>query len=411
MSQLRLSKQTIVLVVEGLPAAWSGAYGAGWIATPALNALAGRGVLAEQFLLDSPDARDLFAGILTGRRTVFRATDQPGDLDRQTALQSSPLDLAESLLVTDDRHLVTHPLAGEFLQQRLITYDNDVLSLADDWQQTRLAQFFAEATAAVDQSDASLIWLQTRGLAETWDAPWSFRAKYRDQDDPLPPDNPRPPESWLADGADLDERIGWLWALAGQIELLDRCLLPLIDAVLNTRLPTRFFLLGASPCAVGEHGYVGTDGAPLFTERIHAPLIVFDSQQVASGVRRQKIVQPVDLLHDWLLADSLSHSVTVPPPEQTLAVAQSPGQWLLRTHYWQATCGQAGGADVARGGKDDWQLFVKPDDRWDVNDVAGICTAVVDQFRRLLETLRKSPNELATGGIFPLPPLLGVPPE
>lgn len=67
----------IVIVARGLPAGWVGAYGNEWIVTPHLDQLAAEGVVFDRHLADRPDPAAAGRAWLTGRHQFGPPADAP----------------------------------------------------------------------------------------------------------------------------------------------------------------------------------------------------------------------------------------------------------------------------------------------------------------------------------------------
>ena len=76
-----------------------------------------------------------------------------------------------------------------------------------------------------------------------------------------------------------------------------------------------------------------------------------------------------------------------------LCIAGSGGQQAIRTPAW-----------YLRDGAEP-ELFAKPDDRWEVNDVSDRCEEVVDSLRSALVEYEES---VRSGHLTELPPLEGI---
>ena len=66
-------------------------------------------------------------------------------------------------------------------------------------------------------------------MAARWDAPYAFRARYAEQDDPPPPDSAEVPRFMLEKDFDPDLLLGIAQSYAGQVTLLDLCVGALLE--------------------------------------------------------------------------------------------------------------------------------------------------------------------------------------
>ena len=132
--------------------------------------------------------------------------------------------------------------------------------------------------------------------------------------------------------------------------------------------------------ALGEHGVVGAVRPWPHDEVIHLPLLLRLPGAAGAGRRVPALTQAVDLAPT--LADAFglpllgTHGNSLLPlargeSEQVRDYAcaglevDGAAEWCLRTPDWAFLIAAQPGADGARGP----QLYVKPDDRWEVNNV------------------------------------------
>jgi arylsulfatase A-like enzyme len=133
--------------------------------------------------------------------------------------------------------------------------------------------------------------------------------------------------------------------------------------------------------ALGEHGMVGPLRPWLHDELIHLPLWMRLPGGTAAGRRVAALTQPVDLFPTLLDAFGIvppcNHGHSLLPlargeKDQVRAYAcgglriDDWAEWVLRTPDWGFILPVAGPEDAAPRGP---RLYVKPDDRWEVNDV------------------------------------------
>jgi arylsulfatase A-like enzyme len=381
----------LVVSIDRLGAGYLGPYGNTWIETPSFNRLASRALLLEAALAESPDLSLAFRSYWTGRHALC-----PVDVSPEAALPAR-LQAAgwRTMLLTDEPRVAEHSLAAGFAERTPIaSRATEQASEADDVSQTQMAALFAvvvESLAVEKLAPAQspfFLWVHSRGMSGPWDAPYQFRSRFADEDDPSPPRFVEPPSRRLPESFDPDELLGCQHAYAGQVELADICLGGLLDALDESPLGESTLLIVTSPRGfpLGEHGAIGACGDALFGEVLQAPLLVRLPQGAAATRRSQALVQPADLwatLASWCgVADNsgpgfarslLPHPAAVHPARQ--AVCSTFGdERSIRTPAW-----------FLRRAQDRVQLYAKPDDRWEVNEVSNRCTEVSEQLAGVLD--------------------------
>jgi hypothetical protein len=270
--------------------------------------------------------------------------------------------------------------------------------LADEIADTRLARFFAEATAICSELEAPfLVCLHTRALMAAWDAPFELRDQYTDEEDPAPPDFVAVPNRELPADFDPDELLGMIHAYAGQVSLLDACLGLWLEAwdAGPAAARTLVSLLGLRGIALGEHGRIGPDEKQLAGEIVQVPWIVrFPADQQALA-RSSALVSQSDwspLLGDWLAGKTPEEIVTglSESGRSTLQAVyfQSADERAIRTPAWHLRM-QASGERM--------QLFAKCSDRWEANEVSDRCGDIAESLRQLV--LANERGEGTTAGL------------
>jgi arylsulfatase A-like enzyme len=225
-------------------------------------------------------------------------------------------------------------------------------------------------------------------LAGPWDAPPSLRERYRDEEDPPIPTFTTLPSRTLPDDVDLDERFALSMAYAAQVSLLDVCLGGLFEHLEETGLDRRTAVVvcGVRGLALAEHHRVGFDDRRLYAENVHVPWVMRLPEGRGRLRRSQALVQPGDLLPT--VAELLNVSTTgsgrslLPLVDGTATTIRDrtpivgSGEFALRTPRWSLRVVEPTEQYEARA-----ELFVKPDDVWEVNDVADRCPDAVNELR------------------------------
>lgn len=436
------SKSAICLVIDGWQAGFAGPYGNSWIITPAVNRLAAEGFVFDHALVDTPRLDRLCRSFWRGVHAELADERMPTGDGLVTRLSSAGVN---TTLVTDEPRVAEHSSAAEFREiVRLLPLRP--ARAAADIAGTQLAEFFSQVLDRLEAADEPhLLWAHTASLTNCWDAPQEFRERYLERDDASGADERAhlaaeiaalgrvgvaPPAGRYEPSPDPDELLALRRAYAAQVTVLDACLAGLLEAL--DQMPgaerTLLFVAGARGFPLGEHRRIGleiasqvhadsgaaTGGDALHAELVHVPwLWRLPGRQVALG-RSQALVQPADCcatLADWWgLADAF------PPDGGRLGVANGrsvlpilseeptsgrdrvllalDNQIGLRTESWYLSATRAGTARVADGaGQPPLELYVKPDDRWEQNEISSRCEAVAatlvelaDEHRRALRT-------------------------
>lgn len=346
--------QFLVVTLDRLPAWILPAYGSTWLATPAIDALAGRGVTFDRLIATGDDDLATLRGLGLGSLA------------------------AEAALVTDAPH-VAAAVAGDV---RLLEATCPPAPAADATA-TNLGRLCRAAGEALAGDRHRVVWLHAASLGVAWDAPLACREVYFDPEDPRPYAAAAVPEMELGDDADPDLLVGIRQAFAGQLTHLDACLAHLLGAAGGRHV----LVAGVRGLGLGLHGRVGTGPLAPYGELVHVPAIFADARGRMAGQRFHGLVVPADL--GGLLGD--------------LGLAAAPGDAAASGHSlaglltdWSARerdrviATTAHGVAIVTPG---WhlvaatgrspRLFHKPDDYFELCDVADRCPAVVEELAPL----------------------------
>ena len=373
-------KNLICVVVDRLHAGMLGAYGNSWIHSAQFDRLACESFLFDQALIDCPELAQIYRGYWLGAPAVGKSSQVPATASLIQLLNAAGW---HTVLMTDEREVAGHVLANDFAQ-RIFVEPSATDATASAVEETQMARLFGTTTehlATIEQPFC--LWLHVRGMAGAWDAPLEFRNQYADEEDPVPPDFTTVPDRWLPDEYDPDELLGITHAYAGQISLLDLCLGALLDYLQEAELDanTQLTLLGARGFPLGEHRRVGTCDYALYNELIQTPWLMRFPADLGKLARSQALVQPADLpgtLLDWLGLDrsqlGAGHASSLLPIIGDLAESIrdhigliSRHERAIRTSAWLLREPETGAAE----------LYAKPSDRWEVNEVANLLPEVV----------------------------------
>jgi hypothetical protein len=388
-------RHAICIAIDGLRASALGAYGNTWHPTPALDLLASQSQVIDWMLCDRPTLDGFYA-------SVWRV---PGiSLAEQLAAAG-----VQAALTTDDSVIAERAEATAFAEIRRIEFTAE--QSAATVVETELAQLFAVAidqvegwASAEDSPDAStpprLLWLHARGFHGAWDAPLEYRDSLLEDEDPPAPEFVTPPA--LETVADHDTLLLHRAAYAAQTMVLDECVDALLAALVEVGLDesTLVVLVGSRGFSLGEHGTVGGEATGLYGELLHVPCLVRAPGAGGPPPRSSQLSLPVDLaatLLEWFGVDAtvsaergsslLAGGGDGPSANRQYVIATGDaGGRAIRTPAWmliQRAFDSAQLAEHSDGGA--VELYLKPDDRWEANEIADRCPEIVVELLAVLD--------------------------
>jgi len=383
-------KNAIVVVIDRLGAGYLGPYGNTWLDTPALNRLASDSFVFDNMIAGAPDLSEACYAYWQGQNAAAGGDLLTADLPR--LLVDAGVD---ATLLTDDDDIAAHPLTDGFTELHNVALPYFQQQQAQEIEQTHMANLFTSGIDWLRRANSPfLLWIHARGMAGPWDAPQAFRNAMADEEDPVPPGFVQPPSLQLGDDPDPDELLGYVQAYAGQVSLLDMCMSALLTALEETPVDGETLFCFTSPRGypLGEHGAVGDCETALYSELLHCPLMVRTPGLTGASCRSGHLVQPADLhatLCDWFevsAASTLKAGASLLPtiesgttPRRDFVCATAGDETAIRTPAWH----------LRRNG-DDYHLFAKPDDRWEVNDVADRCPQEVEELAAAIKKIQQA---------------------
>jgi len=346
--------RVLVLAVDRLPAWIMPVYGATWVAMPALTALAGRGLVFDRVLTTTDDQQRTLAEIVGGLSDVTVVTDDP-----QVADAGLP-----------------HG-TGRRLVAAVAKTEAEV-----DPEATNLGRLFAAAAEVVAGGARSVV-VHATALGVAWDAPKELVEAYLDPDDPPPPQGAAVPELTVPADTDPDLLVGIRHVFAAQLTLLDRCLAALLAAAGDESWTV--LVIGLRGIGLGLHGRVGIGDMPPFGELVHVPAVLVDSQVRMAAQRFGGLVTPADLAAT--LRELTGGVAPASEPWQGRSLAALLTDWSVVGRD-RVICTARGGAAIVTAG---WhaiaapplRLFAKPDDFFELCDVADRCPAEAEELAGL----------------------------
>jgi hypothetical protein len=407
----------LVLVLRGLQAGAAGPYGNRWIDTPTLDALAAGGVVFDWHFAAHPDRAGTEKAWRTGCFS-FPLTD--GGESPSPARPDVLALLAEKGICT---RLIRDTPAGPPTSGWGDVVNTSGLDAALSAARKALAELSGERPG--------LVWVELSALLPPWHAvPAEFVDPYfaspspqeeeeeeedeeesedlagmmedeeEEEEPPLEP-NFDPPIGEIEE--DDDDILAIQTTYAAAVSWVDSALAGLLGELPDD---IAVVLTAEHGQALGEHGFIGPVRAWLHEEIVHVPLILYGPGWRA-GHRVSALTQSVDLaptlaeLFGVALGEVHGHNL-LPLLEledrsvrdyacMALRVGEQ-SEWALRTPSWALR--------LPEGGEP--QLYVKPDDRCEVNNVAGHHLEFIEA---LTQTLRAFVSATSAPGAFVPPPL------
>ncbi|WP_254511003.1 sulfatase family protein [Anatilimnocola floriformis] len=371
----------IVLVIDRLGAGYLGPYGNTWLETPGFNRLASQSLLCEHLLANSPD-------LAIAYRSYWQGGNETTSLPQLARLAG-----CHTVLVTDDEAIAQLPGAADFDELHLVKHE-PAKRPAEEIEQTSFIRLLDAALAQLEawkETDRpQLLWIHARAMNGSWDAPLELRQQFADEDDPTPSESVEPPQQLLAKDHDPDELLQLAHAYAGQVSVIDSGLQAILHAI--DELPQRDSLLFAvtSPRGypLGEHLRLGECDQALYGELLHVPCCVRFPHGEGALLRTQELCQPADLFATLADANGWATDETTqlqsllrivrgePAVSRDVLLAAAGQQQLVRTSAWQLRV-------VQNDDGEQFELYAKPDDRWEFNDVASRAGDIARQLAEL----------------------------
>jgi arylsulfatase A-like enzyme len=380
-------KALVIILNRGRPD-YSGCYGNDWLATPALDRLAADSVVFDQHFADAPQPmaarRSWDWGTFGYRRTPPLHTGFPHLFWSHS--------VSTWLIGSERSPTFGSDFASRWQMQRWVCH-NELAAIDQDHLLGGTIQAAVDWLGPHGQQDNWLLWLELSALQPPWDEaeysgkpaedsaaePWFNPPRGR----PLATDDiPRLQQTYGGMMLGVDEWLGQLFDYLREKNLYDDLLIALTS---DRGLP------------LGDHGYFGDFLYPwLHEELVHLPLIVKLPGGEQKGRRVQQLSQPVDLWPTLAAAFGaeipdgshgknllpLMHGESVKLREFCCSHVRRgrAREWSIRTHQWHFLLPIGERGDPPRGP----QLYVKPDDRWEVNNVLSQHPDVAEHLELML---------------------------
>ena len=365
----------IVLTIDGLNAFMLGLYGNTMLETPAFDQIASNGITFDFALSHSCELDE-------SMRHLLRAGDG-GYVSHSVAGQST--------FVTDCPIAATCAQEAQFETIVDMEVDRDVdQRIAAEVGETQAATFFSTALQNVEQlQTGDLLWLHFSGLSQSWDAPQDGRKQYESPDDPPAYVSAKPPnQPFDAELDDPDLLVSIQAAMTAQVAIIDQLIGVFSKFVAEHPVASNAHLAITSPrgYSLGGGGRIGI-GTSLTSESVHVPLLLSLSgdHQDFTNVRSHSLIQNSlvgELIHlltggrRELLGPFLARYCAVFTDDQCEPIfLEGKNERAMQNRFWKLI------RHREDDGQESWRLFVKPDDRWDANNVGSRCPQILEELK------------------------------
>ena len=269
---------------------------------------------------------------------------------------------AHKILLTDDTDVFLHEKAGWFDEKHRLESKQRSRPVGSIEE----TQFFRNLASVADllrdrTGKPFLFWAHFEGFRGVWDFPMSYRQRYQIDEDPEPYPGAALP-SISGTNIDPDTRQSVAEAYSGGVTVLDEALSGLLAFLQEEGLDRNTVLLFMSVrgFSLGEHHYIGIS-EELYGENVHLPLFIRFPDGAFAGFRSQTLLQPADVGGLLVKAD-------LPEKPDEIHPLLRIGKEVIVTPDWFIY------QKPARN-----ELYVKPDDRWEANDVADRCPHILEE--------------------------------
>jgi hypothetical protein len=194
-------------------------------------------------------------------------------------------------------------------------------------------------------------------------------------------DSVTPPSHQIAPDDHPDWVMTWMQTYGCQVRLVDQLIALVAETIKQIDPAIGLAIVGTSGFSFGQNGWIGHRAGPLRSPQIHVPAIISDPS--GPMLRWPRLASLVEVIQ-WIVPNRAA-----PSPEfwaglsefelqsNDPAMGASPE---VRTESKRASSAITTGQWFFVRDETATRLYLKPDDRDDVNDVADRCRDVVDEF-------------------------------
>jgi arylsulfatase A-like enzyme len=399
----------LVLALRGVHLGYLGCYGNSWIRTPHLDTLASEGVVFDHHYSDCPSPAGAWNAWRTGRydfpvpqsKTASGLQDSP---DLLSILRGSEI---PAILISES------DTASEGGAEKW----HDRISFTADEAKSNFSRVMVKKVLQADRNlkshNDALVWVETNFLAPPWlveESSDDYFSDAGDGDSFARPTEPleNPTIGWVDRSDDLMfARLQRTYATV--VSQLDDGLGQLLEELRRRERGSPMMLIVTADRGfpLGEHGLVGDFRPWLHDELVHIPLLIRMPSGTAAGSRIRALTQPADLMPTLLEAFGLDipeiHGSSLLPlirgEQERIREFACSGlrignalEWSLRSPDWAFL------SPIFPEENDpsrDPQLYVKPDDRWEVNNVLQHHSDLAENLEKTLSAFIHSPTKEA----------------
>lgn len=403
--------KAIVLITRGLQLGALGCYGNSWIDTPAFDALAAEGIVFDQHFADTPDPDGACRAWRSGRYRLPGGASAPREEPTPDLLEALGKQGVHTCLIVDDNRFSWAEFAKGWERVERVSAAEEETPL------DAVLEAVGAALERLERRDNWLLWIDLATLLPPWNVPAEFQEPYfteepaeedeeaeydetdeaeEEESEPLTPLTEVP--AGRIDGDDDYLYLRLQTSYAAAVSYVDAGIAQLLEALAGLDSGDEILRIVTTDAGqnLGEHGLVGTSRPWLHEELIHLPLLLHLPGAAEAGRRVAAFTQAVDLaatLADWLqapLPGVHGHSLlplargeveSVRPYACSGLQVGEAIEYALRTPEWAFLLPEKPSADDEGRSP---QLYVKPDDRWEVNNVLQHHLELAEQLERTL---------------------------
>ena len=386
--------KTLLIQLDRASVRALGAYGNEWVATPTIDALAATGVVFERHYACRPDPDKGRLELHCGGTDPIDRSGQPQSYfsgARTDILGGLASSNVPTLLFDATRRQVAHPYYARFVRRFACPPRP-----GDKTPLDALLGALPGALFEFAESDMAFAAVELDSLTPPWDIPAEVFAEYIEG--LVTPGEAVEPWSDPPTGFfDRDDEASWQLlhrSFAAAMTTFDADLARILKVFDETWGEYCVVLTALAGMPLGEHGVVGPHRAWLYSELTHLPLIVRLPGGEFAGRRVPALTTTADLMGTiWGLCEPNDSWGLVPLLADEHAwgrdhlitglhlTSPASGEWAVRTRDWlYVSPGVVPEGDDPRTP----ELYVQPEDRYEVNNVIGQHAEVAERLEAIL---------------------------